>query len=69
MVQQPQIPLTFLMLKISVVLFTFFMEVTGHSLTSRDFAFVAEGLVRNGISTVLVKYALCPSVNINEIVR
>jgi len=40
-----------------------------HSLTSRDFAFVAEGLVRNGITTVLVNYALCPSVNIDEIVR
>jgi len=40
-----------------------------HSLTSRDFAFVAEGLVRNGITAVLVNYALCPSVNIDEIVR
>ena len=39
-----------------------------HSLTSRDFAFVAEGLVRNGITAVLVNYALCPSVNIDEIV-
>ena len=40
-----------------------------HSLMSRDFAFVAEGLVRNGITAVLVNYALCPSVNIDEIVR
>ena len=40
-----------------------------HSLTSRDFAFVAEGLVRNGITAVLVNYALCPSVKIDEIVR
>jgi len=40
-----------------------------HSLTSRDFAFVAEGLVRNGIMAVLVNYPLCPSVNIDEIVR
>ena len=40
-----------------------------HSLTSRDFAFVAEGLVRNGISAVLVNYALCPTVKIDEIVR
>ena len=40
-----------------------------HSLTSRDFAFVAEGLVRNGITAVLVNYALCPSVSIDEIVR
>ena len=31
--------------------------------------FVAEGLERNGISAVLVNYALCPSVNIDEIVR
>ena len=38
-------------------------------LTSRDFAFVAEGLVRNGITEVLVNYALFPSVNIDEIVR
>jgi len=40
-----------------------------HSLKSRDFAFVAEGLVRNGISAVIVNYALCPSVKIDEIVR
>ena len=40
-----------------------------HSLMSRDFAFVAEGLVRNGITAVLVNYALCPSVSIDEIVR
>ena len=40
-----------------------------HSLTSRDFAFVAEGLVRNGITAVLINYAFCPSVNIDEIVR
>ena len=30
---------------------------------------MAEGLVRNGIMAVLVNYALCPSVNIDEIVR
>ena len=30
---------------------------------------MAEGLVRNGITAVLVNYALCPSVNIDEIVR
>ena len=30
---------------------------------------MAEGLVRNGITLVLVDYALCPSVNIDEIVR
>ena len=38
-------------------------------LTGRDFTFVAKGLVRNGITAVLVNYALCTSVNINEIVR
>ena len=30
---------------------------------------MAEGLVRNGITAVLVNYALCPSVKIDEIVR
>ena len=40
-----------------------------HSFKSSDFAFVAEGLVRNGITAVLVNYALCPSVKIDEIVR
>ena len=38
-------------------------------LTSRDFLFVAEGLVRNGITAVLVNYVDCTSVNIDEIVR
>ena len=40
-----------------------------HSFQSRDFAFVAESLVSNDITAVLVNYALCPSVKINEIVR
>ena len=40
-----------------------------HSFQSRDFAFVAEGIIRNGITAVLVNYALCPSVIIDEIVR
>ena len=40
-----------------------------HSFQSRDFAFVAECLVRNGITAVIVNYALCPSVKIDEIVR
>ena len=40
-----------------------------HSFKSKDFAFVAEGLVRNGITAVIVNYALCPTVNIDEIVR
>ena len=40
-----------------------------HSFQSKDFAFVAECLVRNGIAAVIVNYALCPSVKIDEIVR
>ena len=40
-----------------------------HSLSSSDFSFVAEGLVRNGITAVLVNYALCPEVTLAEIVR
>jgi arylformamidase len=37
--------------------------------SSKDFAFVAEGLVANGITAVLVNYALCPAVRLGEIVR
>ena len=40
-----------------------------HSLSSSDFYFIAEGLVRNGITAVLVNYALCPDVTLAEIVR
>ena len=40
-----------------------------HSLSSQDFLFVAEALVRNGITAVLVNYALCPAVTMAEIVR
>jgi len=40
-----------------------------HSFSSQDFAFVAEGLVRNGILAVIVNYSLCPKVKLNEIVR
>ena len=40
-----------------------------HSMSSRDFAFVAEGLLRNGITAVLINYAHCPKVTISEIVR
>ena len=40
-----------------------------HSLSSSDFSFVAEGLVRNGITAVLVNYSLCPDVTLPEIVR
>ena len=38
-----------------------------HSFKSSDFAFIAEGLVHKGITAVIVNYALCPSVNIDEI--
>ena len=59
----------FLAEKLCSPIHIFFHGGYWHSLTSRDFAFVAEGLVRNGITAVLVNYALCPSVSIDEIVR
>jgi arylformamidase len=37
--------------------------------TSKDFAFVVEGLNARGIAAVMVNYALCPEVRIGEIVR
>lgn len=37
--------------------------------TSREFSFVAEGLVATGMTTVVVNYALCPTVSLSEIVR
>lgn len=37
--------------------------------SSKDFAFVAEGLNARGIAAVLVNYALCPAVRIGDIVR
>jgi arylformamidase len=37
--------------------------------SSKDFAFVAEGLNAHGIAAVLANYALCPEVRIGEIVR
>lgn len=39
------------------------------SLSSKDFHGVALGLHARGITTVLVDYALCPTVSIDEIVR
>jgi arylformamidase len=39
------------------------------ALSSRDFSGIALGLQRRGITTVLVNYALCPQVTIDEIVR
>ncbi|GIT04094.1 MAG: hypothetical protein CM1200mP28_13530 [Deltaproteobacteria bacterium] len=44
------------------------MGATG-TLLKAGFCLLAEGLVRNGITAVLVNYALCPSVKIDEIVR
>ena len=40
-----------------------------HSLSSKEFSFVAEGLVAAGVTVVINNYALCPQVTITEIVR
>lgn len=40
-----------------------------HSLSSKEFSFVAEGPVSSGVTTVVLNYALCPDVTITEIVR
>jgi arylformamidase len=40
-----------------------------HSRTSREFDFVARGPVSAGVTTVVMNYALCPGVSIDEIVR
>ncbi len=40
-----------------------------HSLSSKEFSFVAEGLVAAGVTVVINNYALCPEVTISEIVR
>jgi arylformamidase len=37
--------------------------------SAKDFAFVAETLVREGVTVVVPNYALCPDVTIDEIVR
>ncbi len=39
------------------------------ALSSKDFSGVALGLQQRGITTVVVDYALCPTVSIDEIVR
>lgn len=39
------------------------------SLSSKEFSFVANGPVAAGVTTVVVNYALCPNVTIDEIVR
>ena len=40
-----------------------------HSLSSKEFSFVAEGLVAAGVTVVINDYALCPEVTVTEIVR
>jgi arylformamidase len=40
-----------------------------HSRTSEEFDFVARGPVSAGVTTVVMNYALCPAVSIDEIVR
>ena len=40
-----------------------------HSLSSKEFSFVADGPVSQGVTTVVLNYALCPDVTIDEIVR
>lgn len=40
-----------------------------HSLSSKEFSFVANGPVSAGVTTVVVNYALCPTVTLDEIVR
>ena len=37
--------------------------------SSKDFSFVAEGPVSSGVTTILIDYALCPAVTLDEIVR
>ena len=37
--------------------------------SSKEFSFVAKGMVSAGITTVVVNYELCPKVTIDEIVR
>lgn len=40
-----------------------------HRLSSKEFSFVARGPVSAGVTTVVMNYALCPTVSIDEIVR
>ncbi|AFY58773.1 esterase/lipase [Rivularia sp. PCC 7116] len=37
--------------------------------SSKDFSFVAKGLVEAGVTVVVINHALCPEVSIDEIVR
>ena len=40
-----------------------------HSLSSKEFSFVADGPVSAGVTVAVLNYALCPAVTIEEIVR
>ncbi|MYG51037.1 MAG: alpha/beta hydrolase fold domain-containing protein [Rhodospirillaceae bacterium] len=40
-----------------------------HSLSSKEFSFVAEGLVEAGVAVAVLNYDLCPNVTMTEIVR
>lgn len=40
-----------------------------HRFTSKEFSFVAKGLVSAGVTVVVINYALCPKVTLDEIVR
>ena len=49
--------------------FVFFHGGYWRALTAKDFSGVALGLHQRGITTVVVNYALCPAVTIDEITR
>ena len=40
-----------------------------HSLSSKEFSFIAEGLVEAGVAVAILNYDLCPNVTVTEIVR
>jgi arylformamidase len=50
-------------------LHVFFHGGYWRALSSKEFAFVAQGLVPAGVTTAVVNYALCPHVTLSEIVR
>ncbi|MCH8550335.1 MAG: alpha/beta hydrolase [Natronospirillum sp.] len=39
------------------------------SLSSKDFSYMAKGLVKSGVNVAIINYALCPRVTLGEIVR
>ena len=55
--------------KASAPVFVFLHGGYWRAFTSKEFSWVAEGLHAAGITTVVVNYALCPAVTIDEIVR